>query len=313
MLRRYQLAGGRLTETADEKSQVWVYVNPDEAERRFLVGELRLDEHTLNSSLDPDELSRLEYEPEHIAAIFKRPKSYCAEDNFLFKVASTGAFLFKDRLIVVLSEDVPLFDGKQFLKLQNPGDLFLKMVYRSIFHFLEHLKVINMIVDQIEQKISSSMENRHLLNLFTLEKSLVYYLNAIHSNSVLIEKLKAGAVKVGFNQEQTEFLDDMIIENNQCYKQAEIYSNILAGLMDARASIVNNNLNVLMKRLTVLSVVFMPLNVIAGIGGMSEFSMMTQGIHWSVSYAVFSLAMVGIAYLTYYILKWSFREYDGNG
>ncbi len=312
MLRRYQLADGRLAEATDGTGPVFVYVNPDEAERRQLVGELRLDEHTLNSSLDPDELSRLEFEPEHVAAIFKRPKCYCASDNFLFKVSSAGAFLFKDRLVIVVSEDVPLFDGKQFQKLQNIGDLFLKMIYRSIFHFLEHLKVINMIVDQIEQKISSSMENRHLLNLFTLEKSLVYYLNGIHSNSVLIEKLKAGAAKIGFNQEQAEFLDDMIIENNQCYKQAEIYSNILAGLMDARASVVNNNLNVLMKRLTVLSVVFMPLNVIAGIGGMSEFSMMTTGIPWWVSYSVFSLALVGVAYLTYFILKWSFRDYEGR-
>jgi magnesium transporter len=310
MLRRYQLADGRLTETTDGKGSVFVYVNPDEGERRQLVGELRLDEHTLNSALDPDELSRLEFEPEHIAAIFKRPKCYCAEDNFLFKVSSTGAFLFKDRLVIIVAEDVALFDGKHFQKLQNLGDLFLKMIYRSIFHFLEHLKVINMIVDQIEQKISSSMENRHLLNLFTLEKSLVYYLNGIHSNSVLIEKLKAGAAKIGFTQEQTEFLDDMIIENNQCYKQAEIYSNILAGLMDARASIVNNNVNVLMKRLTVLSVVFMPLNVIAGVGGMSEFSMMTKDIPWPVSYTLFSLGLVGVAYLTYLILKWSARDFE---
>ena len=312
MLRRYQLADGRLTEVTHESAQVLVYVNPDEAERRYLVADLRLDEHTLNSSLDPDELSRLEYEPEHIAAIFKRPKSYCAADNFLFRVASTGAFLFKDKLVIVLSEDVPLFDGKQFQKLQNLGDLFLRMTYRSIYHFLEHLKVINMIVDQLEQKISASMENRYLLNLFTLEKSLVYYLNAIHSNSVLIEKLKAGGVKIGFNQEQMEFLDDMIIENNQCYKQAEIYSNILAGLMDARASVVSNNLNVLMKRLTVLSVVFMPLNVVAGIGGMSEFSMMTTGIRWPVAYSLFCLGLVAMGYLTYYILKWSFREYEGK-
>jgi magnesium transporter len=313
MLRRYQLTEGRLVEAAEGATcSVFVYINPDEAERHYLLAELRLDEHTLNSSLDPDELSRLEFEPEHVAAIFKRPKSYCAEDNFLFKVASTGTFLFKDRLIIVISEDVPLFDGKQFQKLQNIGDLFLKMVYRSIFHFLEHLKVINMVVDQLEQKISSSMENRYLLNLFTLEKSLVYYLNAIHSNCVLIEKLKAGSTKIGFNQEQTEFLDDMLIENNQCYKQAEIYSNILAGLMDARASIVNNNLNVLMKKLTVLSVVFMPLNVIAGIGGMSEFSMMTTGIHWTISYSLFCVALVGVAYLTYYILKWSARDFEAK-
>jgi len=303
MLRRYQLCDGRLAESQEEKSPVLVYISPDDNERRYLVNELKLDEHTLNSALDPDELSRLEFEPEHVAIILKRPKYYSAADNFLFKVASTGVYLFKDRLIIILSEDVPLFDGKYFLKIQSMPDLMLKVVYRSIFHFLEHLKVINMISEQLEQKINASMENRYLLNMFTLEKSLVYYLNAIHSNGVLVEKLKMNTGKIGFTPEQLEFIDDVLIENNQCYRQAEIYSNILASLMDARASIVSNNLNLLMKRLTVLSVVFMPLNIIAGVGGMSEFSMMTNGIDWRISYTLFMVAMVGIGYLTYVILK----------
>lgn len=303
MLRRYQLAPGGLAESTDENCPVLVYINPDDTERRFLINTLRLDEHTLSSALDPDELSRLEFEPEHIAVIFKRPKYYSGEDNFHFKVASTGAFLFKDRLVVILSEDVPMFDGKYFLKQQTVSDVFLKIIYRSIFHFLEHLKVINLVSDRLEQKINAAMENRYLLNLFTLEKSLVYYLNAIDSNGVLIEKLKTNNVKVALSPEQIDFLDDMMIENSQCYRQAEIYSNILASLMDARASIVGNNLNVLIKRLTILSVVFMPLNIIAGIGGMSEFSMMTNGMDWRLSYSVFTVGLVGVGYLTYYILR----------
>ena len=98
MLRRYQLCDGRLAESQEEKSPVLVYISPDDNERRYLVNELKLDEHTLNSALDPDELSRLEFEPEHVAIILKRPKYYSAADNFLFKVASTGVYLFKDRL-----------------------------------------------------------------------------------------------------------------------------------------------------------------------------------------------------------------------
>ena len=101
------------------------------------------------------------------------------------------------------------------------------------------------------------MENSYLINLFSLEKSLVYYLNALNANGVLIEKLKNNASKIGFNQEQLEFLDDMTIENNQCARQAEIYSNIIAGLMDARASIVGNNLNILMKRLNIITIAIM--------------------------------------------------------
>jgi magnesium transporter len=116
---------------------------------------------------------------------------------------------------------------------------------------------MNMITDELEQKINKSMENKYLIHLFTLEKSLVYYLNAINSNSLIIHKMKQCAGKIGFSQEQIELLDDILVENNQCYRQAEIHSNILASLMDARASIVSNNLNVLMKTLNIITISIM--------------------------------------------------------
>jgi magnesium transporter len=79
------------------------------------------------------------------------------------------------------------------------------------------------------------MGNKYLLNLFTLEKSLVYYLNAVHSNAALINRLKSSTPKIPFTQENIEFLDDMSIENDQCLNQINIFSQVLASLMDARA------------------------------------------------------------------------------
>jgi magnesium transporter len=254
VIKTYQLSQGRVCEGAADDCPVRVYVNPDDAERRQLVGEYRIDEHTLNSALDPDEQARLEFEPEHAALILKRPKNYSAQDQFLFKTTSFGMFLFRDRLIVVVPEDVPLFEGKQFSRVASVNELCLKLIYRSIFHFIEHLKIINMVSESLESKINASMENRYLLNLFTLEKSLVYYLNAINSNSTVIDKLKVNAARIGFTQDELEYLEDIIIENTQCYKQSEIYSTVLAGLMDARVSVVSNNLNVLMKTLNIITI-----------------------------------------------------------
>lgn len=257
MQRRYNIIDRRIVEMQDDPALVYVYINPDESERRYLIDTLKFDEHTLNSALDPDELSRLEFEPEHIALIFKRPKSHSYQDQFLFRVTSAGAFLFKDRLVVVISEDVPLFDANMIFRLKTPAYLMLRLLFRSSFHFLEHLKIISSISDDLQDKINRAMENRHLLNLFTLEKSLVYYLNSINSNNVVIERLKLNASKIGFTLDEQELLDDTLIENNQCYRQAEIYSNILASLMDARASIVGNNLNVLMKTLNIITIAIM--------------------------------------------------------
>jgi magnesium transporter len=256
VLRRCELFEGKLRDRED--GPLWIVTAPDDAERKLLVESLHVDEHTLASALDPDELSRVEFEPEHVAVILKRPKNYSSEDDFLFKVLSVGLFLFKDKLLVVMADEAPVFDaGRVPYKGSSPGDVLMRILYRTIFHFLEHLRVIGMLSDSLEKRINLSFDNRHLLNLFKLEKSLVYYVSGISSNAVAIDKLKAFAAKLGLTQEQVEFLDDIAIENQQCYRQAEINSNILAGLMDARVSIVSNNLNLTMKTLTLITLAIM--------------------------------------------------------
>ncbi len=257
MLKQLNIVDGRLVENRNGSGQVSVYIAPDEAERKFLVEKLKIDEHTLNSSLDPDEPSRLEFEPEHAAMIFKRPRRYITKDKFLFKAASIGAFMFKDRLVIVVAEDVPPFEGRSFAKIQSIQDVFLRIINRSISHFVEHIRGIDAITSELEQQVYTSMENKHLVHLFTLEKSLVYYFNAVNSNGALIEKLKNNAAKIGFTPENVEFLDDIMIENNQCRIQTEIYSQVLASMMDARASIVSNNLNIRIKALTLITIAIM--------------------------------------------------------
>jgi magnesium transporter len=298
MLRQLYISGGRLVEdNGSSDAAVQVYIAPDDAEKKHLVEQLKIDEHTLNSSLDPDELSRLEFEPDHLAMIVKRPKHYTAEDNFLFKVSSIGAFLFKDKLVVVVAEEEPLFEGKPFIKVQSVQDIMLKLIYRAIVHFVEHLKGINMMSASIEHQINMAMENKLLLNLFTLEKSLVYYLNAINSNAILIERLKNNAAKIGFTQENLEFLDDVIIENNQCRQQAEIYSTVLAGLMDARVSIISNNLNVRMKTLTIVTIAIMLPTLVVSIFSMNVRIPLAEHPHafWIIAtMAAFSATCVGL-------------------
>jgi len=270
MLRQMSISdNGKLQEDDNAVPLVYVYTAPTDEEKKQLIEQYKVDEHTLNSSLDPDELSRLEFEPEHVAIIFKRPKHYAAEDNFLFRIASTGVFMFKDKLIIVNTDEAPLFEGRPFTKVQSIQDILLKMINRSIVHFLEHLRAINMLSGSIEQLISTSMENKYLLNLFTLEKSLVYYVTATNSNGVLIERLKNSATKVGLTQEHIEILDDLTIENSQCREQANIYSQVLSSLMDARASIIANNLNIRIKMLTILTIAIMLPTLVVSIFSMN--------------------------------------------
>jgi magnesium transporter len=301
MLNKYEIFEGKVTESTNSDANIFIFIQPDENEKKYLIEKLQVDEHTLNSSFDPDELSRVEFEPDHIAVIFKRPKNYSGKELLQFRVASAGIFLFKDKLIMVLPEEIQIIDSKMFNKCCTLKDVMLKMIYRSIFHYLEHLKVINQISDELEKKINASMDNRYIINLFALEKSLVYYLNSINSNGVLIEKLKNYASRIIFSQDELEFLDDMLIENTQCYRQAEIYSNILASLMDARASVVGNNLNVLMKTLTIITIgIMVPTFVV------SAFSMNVSipfETHPYAFYFVLGLALSSILVLRYWLKK----------
>jgi magnesium transporter len=147
------------------------------------------------------------------------------------------------------------------------------------------------------------MENKYLLNLFTLEKSLVYYLNAINANSYVMDRLKHNTEKMDLSPRSVEFLDDTIIENNQCSRQAEIYSNILAGLMDARASIVSNNLNVMMKNLNAVVIAVAVPSFFAGVGGMSELCTVTGISNPRLAFLAFVSVMAVTGLITYWIIK----------
>lgn len=303
MIKRYKIKNHQIAPVEAETPDIWVVINPSDDEKKWLVENFALDEHNFASAFDPEEPTRLEFEPDHLELIFKRPKNYSSKDHFLFKVSSMGLFLFKDKLILALSEDINMFSGKYFKQVSGIREVFLKLIFSSIFHFMEHLKVINMIADELENKINSAMENKHLLNLFTLEKSLVYYLNAINSNSYVIDRLKHNAAKAELSVRSVDFLDDITIENNQCMKQAEIYSNILASLAGARASIVANNLNILMKNLNAIVIAVAVPSFFAGVGGMSELNTITGISSPRVSYPLFMTAMLVVGTLTFVLIK----------
>ena len=307
MRANYDIIEGRLVPTNNENSKIQVFIDPNETERMYLVGALSLDEHTLASALDPDELSRVEFEPSHVAVIFKRPKHYSNDDGFLFRVSSIGLYLFHDHLIAVANDDVSLFDrGKDMSNiLGGLPELLIRLIARSVSHFLSHIRVISALVNELEQKLETTMNNKHLLHLFKLNQSMTYYLSAISANTTLIDRLRGYSAKIGFTAEHNELLDDLSVDNAQCYKQAEIYSVILSGLMDARTGVINNNLNQVMKRLTIFTVIFLPLNVVASVGGMSEYTLFTGefGIGWEVAYLLFGLGLVAMGFLTYWLLK----------
>ena len=265
----FRLVGGHLIPCEPNAAEIIAYTSPTMDDEAELQEQYKIDYHTLQSSLDPDELSRLEIEHGHISIIFKRPTSFCAGDNFLLKLTSTGVFLYENYLVIVMADDSPLFEGRVPFGVHSIHDVILRLLYQATMHFEGHLKAINMLADSLERRINTSLENKYLLNMFSLEKSLVFILNSISSNGSLLERMKTLSEKLGFDNEQVEILDDLIIENQQCYRRAEIHTQVLANLMGTRASIVGHNLNQLIKKFTIWTVAIMLASLVVGLFGMN--------------------------------------------
>jgi magnesium transporter len=295
----YALENGAAVRTDATRASVVVFVAPDDREKQELTKNLGLDAYDLESALDPDEISRIEFSPDMISLIWKRPRNVTVDEQLRFDVASMGLFLHQNKLVVVTDDPTISLAGRTSQGIHSPVDVLLRLLLLTVHHYLGHLKAIKQITVELGEKLSSSMENRYFLQMFALGESLIYYINAIDANGAVLAKLRANADRLGFSAAQLESLADLILDNQQCSRQAQIYNSVLSGLMDARGTIINNNVNLLLKNLTLITVIFLPLNLIASVGGMSEFTMMTEGIDWRVSYSLLVVGMVLAGWLTF--------------
>ena len=299
MITCYRIESRQLVQCEMDTASVLVYLKPTDTEKDDLLKEFDLDRTDMDAVFDPDEVPRVESSQDRTFIIWKRPDNVSVSDAVQFEVSSLGIAIMQNKVAFIVPRgDLPM-TGRGFKRLDSIWECVLQVLLMTVHHYLGHLKAIKMISQQLQAKLVSSMENRYLLQMFALGESLVYYHNALESNLTLLTRLRSAHDKHNLTEGQQELLDDVIIENQQASKQAGIYSTVLSGLMDARGSIVNNNVNVLLKNLTVINVVFLPLNLIASIGGMSEYSEITRGIAWPITYGLFTLAMVILGWITW--------------
>jgi magnesium transporter len=302
-MKHYEIASNELVGAPGPHGVVIVASAPDEGERTSIRESFRLDGYDLGSTLDPDEVPRLESSNGRLLLIWKVPESASGLGGVELGISTLGICLVEDRLLLVRASGDIEFQDRAFRGVRSASDVLLALLLRTVRHFVGHLRVIRQTSRELEKKITTSMENKHLLQMFSLSEDLVYYQDAIEGNAAVLSKLRGVAGQYGFDARQRELLEDTIHENTQAARQASIFATVLSGLMDARGTIVNNNMNVLLKNLTLINIVFLPLNLIASIGGMSEWTMITAGMDWRLSYLLFSLGMVVIGWGTWLLMK----------
>ena len=306
MLKYYKIENGRITKAPDEDSADIVLMDsPSQEQRGALVKKYEIAEHTIASAFDNDELSRVEYDDDFTTIVFKKPRNYTAEDNFEFRVESFGIFVFEDWVLLLSDSEIPLMDSRRFSKIDSLNTFVVKLLNYSVYHFNEHLKIINRISEELDDKLQNTLDNKYLLYMFTLNKGLIYYVSALNSNEALLKKLQMGR-GMQFDENERELLDDVVIENRQSLQQAEIYANILASLMDARASVVNNNMNELMRTLNIVTIAITIPTFVASIFGMNvKFPFgLGEGNPFSfwIIVAIFVLSVAGV------LLVWRKRK-----
>jgi magnesium transporter len=311
MLSYYTLAEGLLQPCSPAEALITLVAEPSEAEKQVLVDSHGFDRHDIESALDPEEISRAELRSDGAFVVWKRPDNVSFQQQLKFDVSSVGYRLMNGRLTVLLGEKTMELGASEFRGMATVNEFMLHFFLHTVRHFLGHLRATKLVTFEIQHKLNRSQENRYLLQMISLSESFAYYINALEGNAAVLNKLQAAAERLRLSRPEQELLDDILIENHQCLRQTEVTSSVLSGLMDARSSIINNNVNVLLKKLTLINVVFLPLNLIAGIGGMSEFSMMTRGLAWPVAYGVLTVAMIVSGLVTWWLLTRSPRLWEG--
>jgi magnesium transporter len=191
---------------------------------------------------------------------------------------------------------------RKSINIPNKYELILRIIYSSAVWFLKYLKQINNDVTSAEKELERSIRNEDLLRLMKLQKTLVYFNTSIRGNEIMIGKLKSIFQEPEYLDE--ELMEDVITELRQAYNTVNIYSDILTGTMDAFASIISNNVNTIMKRMTSISIILMVPTLIASFYGMNVDIHLDTIPHAFAIIVLSSVFLSALAFVIFKRIKW---------
>ncbi|TWI80353.1 magnesium transporter [Lacibacter cauensis] len=301
MLQFFKNENGKTLAIEKPESGAWINIVPPLKQEEFteIAEALDIPLDFLTDSLDIDERSRYELEDNVKLIVLKTP----AENN---SFNDSDAFYITIPICIILTHNqivtVNSFDNgaiKKFLNTfqnRHPDKrnmMVLKIFEKVVQAYMEFLKEINHRRNLLEQKLYDANRNEELLDLMRIQKSLVYFVTTLRSNEMLLMKLQRTNF-LALNEEEDEFLQDLIVDTSQALEMANIYTNILSSTMDAFASIISNNQNQVMKRLTSVTVMLQLPTLVASIYGMN---VPIPGAHSSFAFYFPILISLGLSLL----------------
>lgn len=311
MIQIFRTEDGVVHQKDERISGSWIALtNPTATEILEISDAYRIDPDHLRAPLDEEERSRIEVEENYTLVLVDIPAIEERNGKDWYVTIPLGIVMTADLLITVCLEESPVLsvfmDGRvrdfhTFMKTR----FILQILYKNASLYLQYLRIIDKKSEVIERKLHQSQKNQELIELLELEKSLVYFTTSLRSNEVVLEKLLRNE-KIKKYPEDTELLEDVINENKQAIEMANIYSGILSGTMDAFASVISNNLNIVMKFLATITIVMSIPTMVASFYGMNVNS---AGMPFADSPYGFVIVL-GFAVVLSLIVAWIFSKKD---
>lgn len=278
MIEYFKSEAGRIVTLDRAEPGCWInMVNPTREEVDSVIVSQRVDAGFVSAALDPEETSRVEVEDDQALLIVDIPveehSDSIARDVQMYASLPMGIVVAEDVVITVCLEDTGVTRDVAAGKVRGVHTAMrtrfvFQLLLRVAGRFLNYLHRIERSFTEIERRLYDSLRNEELMQLLGLQKSLVYFSASLKGNEVTMEKVLRGRI-LKLYEDDRDMLEDALIEIRQAIEMSGIYSSILAGTMETYSSVVSNNMNDIMKALTVITLIMTIPNMVFGYYGMN--------------------------------------------
>lgn len=288
----------------------WVQVTcPSQDDVQYLTDELKIPEYFLSDIADTDERARYEYEDGWIMIILRIPYFHEQGNNGRtpFTTVPLGIIMKREVVITVCNFETNMmldfvsYQQKRGLGFTDSVDMTFRLFLSSSVWYLKRIKQIGMMIERAKQHLHRSVDNADLLNLSRIQDSLTYFMTSIRGNETLLSKLK---FKLPVDELDADMIEDVNIEMSQAREMTSIYNSILDSTMDTYANIINNNMAVVMKTLTSVSIILMFPTLVASLFGMNVPNGM-ENVWWGFPMALLlSIVVTAVFWWFFRTRKW---------
>ena len=296
---------GGLSQLTEWQPNCWIQVTcPTEEDQHELEEKFNIPDYFMSDISDTDERARYEYDDGWMLIILRIPYVKEIRSRTPYTTVPLGIIHKRDVTITVcFYETNMMIDFVSFQQKRGEGftdhvDMIFRLFLSSAVWYLKRLKQISMLVDKAKRNLDKEVNNESLIGLSRLQDSLTYFITSIRGNETLLSKLK---FKLQIDELDADLIEDVNIEMSQARETASIYSNILESTMDTYQSIINNNMNTVMRTLTSVTIIMMIPTLITSMFGMNLVNGMEAKPWGFIIAIVLSIAVSGICW-------WFFRH-----